>query len=166
MRRVSYGGDVPESLAFDLVHFLYVLSAAVVVGGGFALGSAAAPSLFRTLDRAQAGTIFGAVLERWDGVATLAAIVLLVATAIQTVAFEMGEPVVPRWIAVVVVLLGTLYSSAWANPIARGLRRARSDFDDLPPSAAERREFARYHARSSRAMSLAVIAGLVALWFS
>ena len=155
-----------ETFGFDLVHFLYVLSSALIVGGGAALGSAAAPTLFRALDRTQAGTIFGAILERWDGVAIIAALVLLAMTALQTIAFETGEPILPRWIAVVFVLAGTLYSSAWANPIARGLRRSRPDFDDLPAAAEERREFARYHARSARALSLAVLAGLIALWFS
>ena len=157
---------VPETFGFDVVHFVHVLSLAVIVGGGLALGAATAPTLFRTLDRGAAATAFGAILERWDGVAILAAIALVISTGIQTIAFESGEPIAPRWIAVAVVLMGTLYSSAWANPIARALRRSRSDFDELPPAAADRREFARYHARSSRAMSLAVLAGLVALWFS
>ncbi|HYY53952.1 MAG TPA: DUF4149 domain-containing protein [Candidatus Dormibacteraeota bacterium] len=157
---------MPETFGYDLVHFFHVASLAVIVGGGLALGSAAAPTLFRTLDRSQAGTVFGAVLERWDGVAILASLVLVATTAILTIAFETGEPILPRWVAVGVVLLGTLYASAWANPIARGLRRSRPDFDDLPSSADERREFARYHSRSTRAMSVAILAGLVALWFS
>ena len=157
---------MPESLGYDVVHFLHVVSLAAIVGGGFALGAAAAPTLFRTLERGQAGTVFGAILERWDGVAIVASVVLLVTTAVQSVAFETGEPLLARWGAVVVVLAGTLYSSAYANPIARGLRRARPDFDDLPSAAPDRREFARYHARSTRAMSLAILAGLVALWFS
>jgi hypothetical protein len=157
---------VPETLGYDLVHFLHVASLAVIVGGGLALGAAVAPVLFRTLDRAEAGTVFGAVLERWDAVAILAAIVLIATTALLSLAFETGEPLLARWVAVAFVLIATLYSSAWANPIARGLRRSRADFDDLPPSANERREFARYHTRSTRAMSLAILAGLVALWLS
>ena len=156
---------MPESFGFDLLHFLYVLSAALVVGGGFALGSAAAPALFRTLERADAGTTFGAVLERWDGVAIVAAIALLVTTAWRALAFEAEAPGL-RWLAVFVVLVATLYSSAWANPIARGLRRETREFDDLPATAPERLDFARYHARSRRAMSLAVVGGLVALYFS
>jgi hypothetical protein len=148
------------------VHFLHVAALALIVGGGVALGSAAAPTLFRSLDRSEAGGIFGAVLERWDGVAIVASVVLLATTAVLTVAFETGEPILPRWLAVIVVVLGTLYSSAWANPIARALRRSRTDFDDLPPTAEERREFARYHTRSTRAMSIAILGGLVALWFS
>ena len=157
---------MPETLGYDVVHFLHVTSLALLVGGGFALGSAAAPALFRSLDRSEAGTTFGKVLERWDGVAIAAAVVLLGTTAVQSIAFETGEPLLARWIAVALVLVATLYSSAWANPIARALRRSRPDFDELAADTAERREFARYHRRSARAMTLAILAGLVALWLS
>jgi uncharacterized membrane protein len=155
---------VPETLGFDLVHFLYVLSLAVLVGGGFALGSAAAPALFKELERPQAGTVFGAILERWDAAAILAAIMLLITTGARAVAFE--DAPAARSAAVAVVLVATLYASAWANPIARQLRHQTRDFDELPSSSAERREFARYHVRSTRATSLAILAGLVALWLS
>jgi hypothetical protein len=157
---------VPESLGFDLLHFVYVLSAALVVGGGVALGGAAAPALFRTLERAEAATAFGSALERWDSVAVLSSIVLVITAFWRALAFEAGEFLAARWVAIAIVLAATLYSSAWANPIARGLRRQTPDFDELPAAAPERREFARYHARSARAMSLAVLGGLVALYLS
>ena len=157
---------MPETLGFDVLHFLYVLSLALIVGGGFALGSAAAPTLFKELERTQAGTVFGAILERWDAVAVFAAVVLVATTGLRASVFESGEPIAARWVAVVIVLVATLYSSAWANPIARQLRKQTRDFDDLPPQAPERREFARYHTRSARAMTLAMLAGLVALYLS
>lgn len=156
---------MPETLGFDLLYFSYLLSLCVLVGGSFALGSAAAPALFRELERADAGRAFGAILERWDGVAIAAALVLVVSAVLRAAGFE-AELVAPRWIAIAVLLVATLYASGWANPIARQLRRQTRDFDELPQGAPERVEFARYHARSRRAMSLAVLAGLVALYFS
>jgi hypothetical protein len=59
-----------------------------------------------------------------------------------------------------------IYSSGWANPVARSLRAQTPAFDDLPESTAVRREFARLHRRSSGAMRLGVVAGLVALFLS
>lgn len=156
---------MPETLGFDLLYFFYLSSLSLLVGGSIALGSAAAPALFGTLERGEAGRAFGAILERWDGLAIVAAIALVVSAALRAAAFEI-EVVAPRWVAIAVVLLATLYASAWANPIARQLRRLTSDFDELPQSAPERVEFARYHARSRRAMTLATLAGLVALYFS
>jgi hypothetical protein len=156
---------VPETLGFDLLYFFYLLSLALLVGGSLALGGAAAPALFRELERADAGRAFGAVLARWDGVAVVAVLVLVVSSALRAVAFE-AETVVPRWVAIAVIAVATLYASAWANPIARQLRRQTRDFDELPQGAPERVEFARYHARSRRAMSVAILAGLVALYLS
>ncbi len=155
---------MPETLGFDLLHFGYGLSLALLVGGGVALGSATAPTLFRLVDRAEAGATFGAILERWDRLAILAAVVLVVTTGVRATAFE--DALAARFAAVVIVLVATLYSSAWANPIARALRRQTRDFDDLPAAAPERREFARYHARSRAAMGVTILAGLVALWLS
>jgi hypothetical protein len=157
---------VPETIGFDVLHFFYLLSLVVIVGGALALGSATAPALFARLERSEAATTFGAVLERWDGVAILAAGVLVVATGLLALNFETGDPLLARWVAVLVVVIGTLYASAWANPIARALRRQTRNFDELPEQAPERAEFARYHRRSRAAMTVAMLAGLVALYFS
>ena len=156
-----------ESLFFDVLHFLYFLSLAVVVGGGIALGAAAAPTLFRELDRSRAGEVFGAILERWDSAAILAAILLVVTSLLKFFNFETGEPrLALRYAAVALVVVATLYAVAWSNPLARGLRAQTPHFDDLPANAAPRVEFARYHARSRRAMTIALFAGLVALYLS
>ena len=156
-----------ESFFFDLLHFLYFLSLAVIVGGGLALGGAAAPTLFRELDRIRAGSVFGAILERWDSAAIPAAILLVLSSLLKFFNFETGEPrLALRYAAVGLVALATLYAAAWANPLARGLRAQTPHFDDLPANAAPRVEFARYHARSRRAMTIALLAGLVALYLS
>lgn len=156
-----------ESLGFDILRFLYLLSLALVVGGGFALGFATAPALFAELGRPRTGAVFGGILSRWDVVAVLAALALVVASALIFLNFETGEPkIYARYAAVAVTVLATLYASAWANPIARGLRRQTPYFDELPPEAEARREFTRYHARSRRAMTIAILAGLVALFLS
>lgn len=152
---------------FAVVHFFYLLSLGVIVGGSLALGAAAAPALFRTLDRSVAGTVFGAVLERWDGLAVMAALALIASSAVRFLVFEIPEARLGiRYAAILVAVLATLYSSAWANPIARALRRQTRHFDELPPDTQERRDFMGYHRNSRRAMTLAVLAGLVALYTS
>jgi hypothetical protein len=156
-----------ESFFFDVLHFLYFLSLGVLVGGALALGGAAAPTLFKELDRSRAGTVFGAILERWDGVAVLAAVLLVGASVLKFANFETGETkIYLRYAAVALVVAATLYSSAWANPIARALRRQTPHFDELPTSAQPRLEFAGYHRRSVRAMTLVLLLGLVALYLS
>ncbi len=59
-----------------------------------------------------------------------------------------------------------LYASAWANPVARAIRKQTPGFDDLPDNDVRRREFRALHRRSTRAFSLAVLLGVIALFFS
>jgi uncharacterized membrane protein len=160
-----------ETISFDLLRFLYHLALAILVGGSLALGTAVAPALFGTArSRSDAGTLFGSVLARFDGFAIFAVVVLAVTSVLMAFAFEVTvgpEPrLLARWTALAILALATLYSSAWANPVARQIRTATAGFDEMPQAAPARVEFARLHARSRRAMNVAVVAGLVALFLS
>ena len=157
-----------ESLSFDLLQFLYHLSLAILVGGSLVLGTAVAPALFASRSRADAGTLFGCVLARFDGLAIFSVIALVITSVLKAVGFEVtGAPdvrLVLRWVALGALAIATLYSSAWANPVARQIRAATSGFDEQPQSSPARTEFARLHQRSRRAMSVAVVFGLLALF--
>ena len=160
-----------ETLYFDVLQFLYHLALAVLVGGALALGTAAAPAIFATArSRSEAGTIFGATLARFDGAAIFAVVVLALTSFLKAASFEVtGSPdarLLARWAALLLLGAATLYSSAWANPVAREIRSRTPRFDELPSSAPERVEFAKLHARSRRAMTLAVLVGLLALFVS
>jgi hypothetical protein len=94
-----------------------------------------------------------------------------VATSIlKAVAFEVtGAPetrLIIRWLALLVLCGATLYSSAWTNPVARGIRAQTPGWDDLRDDAPTRREFQSLHRSSRRAMSVAILAGIVALFLS
>jgi hypothetical protein len=159
-----------ENLYFDTIQFVYHLALAILVGGGLVLGAAVAPAIFRTVrSRGEAGTIFGAVLSGWDGLAILCVIAVVITSALKA-GFEItGAPevrLIVRWVALVVLAAAVLFSSGYANPVARSLRAQTSAWDDLPESAGLRREFAALHASSSRAMRVAILAGLVALALS
>ena len=159
-----------ENLYFDAIQFVYHLALALLVGGGLVLGSVVSPALFRTAaSRSEAGALFGAALARWDGLAILCVVLLVIASALK-LGFEItGAPeprLVARWAALVVLCASVLYSSGWANPVARSLRAQTAAWDDLPESTPVRREFAKLHASSSRAMRLGIVAGLVALLLS
>lgn len=138
------------------------------MGGGLALGFAAAPALFRAIpSRSLAGTAFGEILARWDQLAVLSVFLVALTAFLRAVNFETPDARHwVRWALLVVMGAATLYASAWAGPVARQLRTQLPAFDDLPDGAPPRREFARLHAGARRAMSLAVIAGLAALFVS
>jgi uncharacterized membrane protein len=158
-----------ETLPFDLLQFVYHLALAILVGGSLVLGTAVAPALFASSrSRADAGTLFGTVLARFDGLAIFSVIVLTITSVLKAIGFEVtGAPdtrLVVRWVALIVLALATLYSSGWANPVARQIRAETVGFDDQPQNAPARIEFAKLHQRSRRAMSVAVVFGLLALF--
>lgn len=159
-----------ETLYFDVLQFLYHLALAVVVGGALVLGSAAAPAIFRSArSRSEAGTIFGSVLARFDQLAILGLLVLAVTTVLKFAGFEdqsVGPRLIARWAALLLLALAVLYGSAWSNPVARSLRTLTPGFDDLPDTSLARREFAKLHRSSSRAMRVAILAGLVVMFMS
>jgi uncharacterized membrane protein len=160
-----------ETLYFDLLQFLYHLALAILVGGAFVLGAAAAPAIFASMrSRGEAGTIFGAVLARYDGLAILCVVLVVLTSILKAGAFEVtGAPetrLLIRWLALLVLCAATLYSSAWTNPVARSIRAQTPGWDDLRDDAPMRREFASLHSGSRRAMSVAIVAGIVAMFLS
>lgn len=159
-----------DTLYGDVLRAGYHLGLAVIVGGGFALGALAAPAIFRTLrSRGEAGTVFGAILERYDGFAILALILIALTTILKAGAFD-EDPrdvrILIRWTALALMGAAVLYGSAWANPVARAIRKQTQGFDDLPDNDVRRREFRSLHARSARAFTIAVLVGAIALYYS
>ena len=158
-----------ETLTFDLLQFLYHLALAILVGGSLVLGTAVAPVLFAsTRSRAEAGALFGSMLARFDGLAVFSVIVLTATSVLKALGFEVtGAPdarLVLRWVALAILAAAILYSSAWANPVARQIRGATAGFDEQPQNSPARIEFTKLHQRSRRAMSIAVVFGLLALF--
>jgi uncharacterized membrane protein len=160
-----------ETLYSDTLQFLYHLSLAMLVGGGFVLGAAAAPAIFKTVSsRGEAGAIFGAALSRWDGLAIICVVLIVVTSILKAGAFEVSEApegrLIARWLALAVMSIAVIYSSGWANPVARSLRAQAPAWDEMPETTPLRREFNALHRRSSRAMRVAIVAGLVAMYLS
>jgi len=160
-----------ETLYFDALQFVYHLALAILVAGALVLGAAAAPAIFASVrSRGEAGAIFGAVLARYDGLAILSVVLIVVTSVLKATAFEVtGAPetrLVIRWLALVVLCGATLYSSAWASPVARSIRTQTPGWDDLRDDAPMRREFQALHRSARRAMTVAAAAGIVAMFLS
>ena len=159
-----------ETLYFDVLQFVYHLGLALVVGGAIVLGSAVAPAVFKAArTRGEGGVLFGAILARYDQLAILGVLVIAAASVLKFFGFEdadLGWRIIARWVALALLTVAVLYGSAWSNPVARTLRAQTPNFDELPANNASRIEFAKLHRSSSRAMRLAVVAGLAAMFLS
>lgn len=171
MRPDAIWSNRVETIYTDVLQFLYHLSLGILIGGSLVLGAAVAPAIFRTVaSRGEAGGIFGGVLARWDGLAILCVIVVVLTSVLKAGAFEASGGVetrlLVRWVALALVAAAVLYSSGWANPIARQVRAQTPRWDELPDGAPVRVEFAKLHRSSTRAMQIAILAGLVALFLS
>jgi hypothetical protein len=116
------------------------------------------------------GTIFGAALARWDGLAIFCVVLVVATSALKAGAYEVTGDLegrlLARWIALAAMAVAVLYSSGWANPVARSLRAQTPAWDDMPETTPLRREFAALHRRSSQAMRVGLLAGLIALFLS
>ena len=159
-----------ETLYFDVLQFAYHVGLALVVGGAMVLGSAVAPTVFKgARTRGEGGLLFGAILARFDQLAIFGVIVISVASVLKFFAFEdngLGWRIIARGAALAILTVAVLYGSAWSNPVARTLRAQIPHFDELPANDPSRTEFTKLHRASSRAMRLAVLAGLVAMFLS
>jgi type VI protein secretion system component VasK len=137
-----------DTLYFDSLQFLYHVALAVLVGGAIVLGGPA---------------------RRYDQLAGLALLVLVITTVLKFFAFEdadVGPRLIARWIALAIMVAATLYASTWAGSVARAFRAQVPDFDDLPESSAARREYAGLARSAARAMRIIALSGLVALFLS
>jgi len=160
-----------ETIYFDALQFVYHLALAILVGGALVLGTAAAPAIFASVrSPGEAGAIFGAVLGRYDALAILCVVLVVLTSVLKAGAFEVtGAPetrLILRWLALLVLCGATLYSSAWTSPVARSIRAQTPGFDDLRDDAPLRREFASLHSSARRAMTVAIVAGIVAMFLS
>ena len=137
-----------DTLYFDILQFLYHLALALLVGGAIVQGG---PS------------------RRYDQLAGLALVMLVVTSILKLFAFEdadVGPRLVARWVALAVLAVATLYASLWASSVARTFRTQVRDFDELPATSPARREYAALGRSATRAMRVIVISGLVALFLS
>ena len=105
-----------ETLYFDVLQFLYHLALALIVGGAIVLGSAVAPAVFKAArSRGEGGLLFGAILARYDQVAILGVVVIVVTSILRFIGFEdtaVGSRLIARGIALVLLALSVLYGSA------------------------------------------------------
>jgi uncharacterized membrane protein len=144
------------NLFYMTVSFAYHLALALWIGGAIALGALTAPELFRRLQRADAGAIFGTILRRFSRVRLGAIGVALAAAGIKHLEWERhtSSPwIAARWAFLVLLSAIVLYEIAFLEPaIAR-----------TPPATPA---FKRLHARSEGLMKLSLAAALAAVFLA
>ena len=149
------------------VNLLYHLGLAVWIGGAIALGGLAAPILFRSLPRHQAGAIFGPTLRRFSRVRVAALVLIIVGAGVKALRWESHAAtpwIAVRWLAIAFLAFSVLYEIL---VLERALEAKRLQ---LTPEMAEddprRRAFGALHRHAEVLMKWSLAAAVVALFFS
>jgi putative copper export protein len=151
-----------------LVSFVFHLGLALWIGGMVVLGMLVAPVLFGNFDGATAGASFGPILRRFSRLRSIALPMVIAAMVAKHLLWEThavpggsGKWIFLRVLAVFVMAL-TLAHDLNAETSMERLRE-RMTADPADPS---RIAFGKLHKRSEASMKVALVAGLVALFFS
>jgi len=145
--------------------FLYDLGLALWIGGTIVLGAAAAPVLFKSLPRPQAGGIFGPILARFARIQAIALLMIVVGAGARFLIWERHAAtlwLIGRWSAIVLL--------AWAllgqMSIQRKMRVFGSNLGTEPDDSPVRAMFQLLHTRAEGLMRASLIAAFIALFFS
>jgi hypothetical protein len=83
--------------------FVYDLGLALWIGGTIVLGAAAAPVLFKSLPRPQAGAIFGPILAKYARIQAIALLMIVLGAAARFLIWERHAAtlwLIGRWAAI------------------------------------------------------------------
>jgi hypothetical protein len=133
--------------------------------GGTVLAGLAAPVIFREAgSRDRAGAIFGEILRRFEAVAHVLSLVLVVSVfaTLEAGVRPAGAGLVAA-IAIFVAIASNVYVAMVLRPRMGYFRMKVGSFDAAAPDDPWRRRFDRLHRRATRVMLLGALAAAVAL---
>ena len=152
---------------FIFINALYHLGLALWIGGAIALGALAAPVLFATLPRPQAGGLFGRILRRFARLRVVALLLIVGGAGAKFLLFETHAATIwiaLRWAAIAFLALDLVYQLGYQERVMEGLRQRMG-----PDAAADdpaRLAFGRLHVRAEWLLRLSILAAVLALVLS
>jgi hypothetical protein len=148
-----------------IFQFLYDLGLALWIGGAIVLGAAAAPELFRSLPRPQAGAIFGTILARFARIQAIALLMIVIGAVARFLIWERHAAtlwLIGRWAAIAMLACALLAQMS----IQKKMRRIGPDLGAETEDNPVRILFQHLHTRAEGLMKASVIAAFIALFFS
>jgi uncharacterized membrane protein len=138
---------------------IFVTALGIWVGGMVVLGFIVAPTVFKTVpSRLQAGTIFGAILERFGPLQIGLAVVCLVSLiALRLLGGLPNRAAIIRFGGVALMLILVLLSHCYLAPAIVREREAIVNFDSTPSGTPQKAAFDRLH-RASVRLAVATLA--------
>jgi len=138
---------------------IFVTALGIWVGGMAVLGFVVAPTVFRSVpSRLQAGTIFGAILERFGPMQIgLAAVCLASLIGLRLLGGLPNRAAVIRFGGVALMLVLVLVSHCYLAPTIVREREGIANFDSIPAGTPQKAVFDRLH-RTSVRLAVATLA--------
>jgi uncharacterized membrane protein len=150
-----------------LFSVLYHLGLAISVGGTIVLGALTAPALFRALPRPQAGAIFGTILRRFARVRIAALIAIIIGAGAKYVTWEthaISPWIVVRWLMIAFLAVSLVIEILILEPRLEAQRLLLTP--EMTADDPRRAAFNVLHRRAENLLRLALLAAVVALFFS
>jgi uncharacterized membrane protein len=146
-------------------HALYLTALGIWVGGMATLGFIVAPTVFRTTpSRLLAGTIFGAVLQRFGPIQIALAVTCLAALGVLIAGGALrGRRAVVRIGGVAIMLALVLVSHLYLAPEIIRERESIANFDSVPSGVPAKARFDRLHRTSVQVAGATLILGAALL---
>jgi uncharacterized membrane protein len=150
-----------------LFSVLYHLGLAIWIGGTIVLGALTAPALFRALPRPQAGAIFGTILRRFARVRIAALIAIIIGAGAKYVTWEthaISPWIVVRWLMIAFLAVSLIIEILILEPRLEAQRLLLTP--EMTADDPRRAAFNVLHRRAENLLRLALLAAVVALFFS
>jgi uncharacterized membrane protein len=155
------------NLGYMAVQSVHLMALCLWIGGTLALGSLAAPTVFRiSPTRALAGELMGEIFRRFERIKQACCLALAVTSVVKFINWERNWNVWfgTRYLAILAMISTALIGGWIITPAMGRLRSASASGSDLRPPQAE--QFRKLH-RASRFLTRAgLFAALVALILS
>ena len=139
-----------------LIHFIHLLSLILWMGSIIFFSFFAAPSIFRLLDRKQAGEVVGAIFPKYYAIGYVCSVLATV-----TLMLRPPEVATPPLLFLAVMAACTFYAGVIINPQARELK---AQILEQPENEELEKHFRSLHGWSVRLNATVLIFGLGLLW--
>jgi uncharacterized membrane protein len=149
-----------------ILRFIYLLSIALWIGGMAFFSFMAAPSIFKVLEREEAGKVVADIFPKyyWQGI--ICGAIALLTSVVLGMRERWNMLLIVRTIMIGVMFIGVLYSVAILQPKIQTVKAQITSFESLSPTDPLRLEFGRLHGRSFSVNAAVLLLGVVVVFIT
>jgi uncharacterized membrane protein len=148
------------------LRFVYLLSIVLWIGGIAFFSFMAAPSIFKTLPREEAGRVVSDIFPKYHWQGIICAAIALATSVALGMRNRWNILLIVRTITIAVMLIGVLYSMVILQPQIQAVKAQIPSFESLSPTDPLRLEFGRLHGRSFSVNAAVLLLGVIVVFIT